>query len=326
MHLNSFIHDLVDNASFRKWVLSDFETDDEIWSTFIDAHENNESDINDAIRLVRELYSSQQELPVFQTEETWNKIQESTGTTLEKPLHTGGATVRMLIKRIAVAAVFITVISFAWLLIRSGNLEVVSGDGDMITHQLPDGSQVTLNRKSQITYNPDNWNEVREVRLSGEAYFEVKKGSDFIVKTPDGEVEVLGTSFNVYSRDSKMNVTCYTGKVAVRNSADDVILLPGQEVFKNELGNLEMISAAISDSESPWINNLIRFNNTSLDRVVEELNIYYGNICTIDPVVADLEFTGIIPSDNRAKAIENLTWALGLKYKISKEGQYHIYR
>jgi len=326
MHLNTFIHDLIDNTSFRKWVLSDFEVDDDIWSVFIDEHENNQVDINIAIRLVRELEVSKEDVPVFSSDETWSKIQKSIGISDNKPIYTGGTIWKMYFNKVAVAAAFIGFISFLWLMNQSGNLEISSRTDEMLAHQLPDGSRVILNRQSGITYHPEKWQTNREVQLEGEALFEVKKGSKFKVKTSEGEVEVLGTSFNVYSRERQLSVTCYTGKVAVRNASDDVVLLPGQEVFQDQMGNLAMLKKPVPDDKSPWINNLIRFNEAPLYKVIKDLNLYYGEIYTIDAEVANEKFTGILPSDSKLKALENLTWALGLKHKISKEGKYYIYR
>ena len=71
--------------------------------------------------------------------------------------------------------------------------------GEQKIIELPDGSQVTMNSKSLIEFNPDSWESNRILKLSGEAYFKVKKGSQFTVNTDNGNVIVLGTEFNVNS-------------------------------------------------------------------------------------------------------------------------------
>ena len=78
--------------------------------------------------------------------------------------------------------------------------------------ELPDGSTASLNANTTISYSED-WN--RELTLKGEAFFEVTEGEKFLVKTSIGDVEVLGTSFNVFVRDSVFEVACKTGKVGV---------------------------------------------------------------------------------------------------------------
>ena len=63
--------------------------------------------------------------------------------------------------------------------------------GEQKVIELPDGSLVTMNSKSTIEFNPDSWESSRILNLSGEAYFKVKKGSQFTVNTSNGDVVVL---------------------------------------------------------------------------------------------------------------------------------------
>ena len=72
--------------------------------------------------------------------------------------------------------------------------------GESIQFSLPDESSVWLNAKSEISHNKD-WENTRDIKLNGEAYFEVAKGKKFTVETPQGTVTVLGTKFNVKQRD-----------------------------------------------------------------------------------------------------------------------------
>lgn len=85
---------------------------------------------------------------------------------------------------------------------------------------LSDGSSVHLNSCSSLTYPVPFMGDVREVKLSGEAYFDVTKSDrPFIVKMEDIDVRVLGTSFNLsgYTTDQNVSVTLVSGKVAIRD-------------------------------------------------------------------------------------------------------------
>ena len=74
----------------------------------------------------------------------------------------------------------------------------ISSNGNFEIVELPDGSIAYINSNSSITYNKD-FNQ-RIVRQYGEVFYEVRKGdSPFIVSTELGEIEVLGTKFNVKS-------------------------------------------------------------------------------------------------------------------------------
>ena len=93
------------------------------------------------------------------------------------------------------------------------------------TIQLPDGSTISLNAESQIKYKKDFNTNYRSLTLSGEAYFDVQKGNTpFTINTNHGQVTVLGTSFNVRSRENGFEVGVNEGIVKVSNDAKSVIL------------------------------------------------------------------------------------------------------
>ena len=79
---------------------------------------------------------------------------------------------------------------------------IVAEKGVHVNHVFPDGSKVELNAASSITYQPYRWSTLREVQLTGEAFFSVKKGKPFIVVSENGTTEVLGTRFNINTRDT----------------------------------------------------------------------------------------------------------------------------
>ena len=80
---------------------------------------------------------------------------------------------------------------------------------------LPDASEVILNSGSKLSYSERKWDEERKLSLEGEAFFKVAKGEKFTVNTSLGSVSVLGTQFNVKSREGFFEVTCYAGLVRV---------------------------------------------------------------------------------------------------------------
>ncbi|MGB3800860.1 MAG: FecR family protein, partial [Lewinella sp.] len=122
------------------------------------------------------------------------------------------------------------------LLLVAGGLALFSGGEELTTTTtgfaeqksvaLPDGSIVRLNANSSLSYAPD-WDdrEDREVILRGEAYFEVlpnpTTGQKFLVTTPDLTVAVLGTVFNINSREEETSVFLEEGKIALQLKAGD---------------------------------------------------------------------------------------------------------
>jgi len=110
-------------------------------------------------------------------------------------------------------------------------LRSVTADNTRID-TLPDGSVVTLNRYSSIDYPQTFGSRTRDVQLNGEAFFSVRhiEGKPFVIKASGLLITVIGTSFNVDSRDGKTEVIVETGVVSVKKQASIVSLYPGEKV------------------------------------------------------------------------------------------------
>jgi len=120
---------------------------------------------------------------------------------------------------------------------------------------LPDGTEVTINAGSKLAWNDKKFTKKRQLTLNGEAYFNVKKGDEFIIKTKLGTVEILGTKLNVFSRDNSFWVSCISGKVRVSANNEQQIILPGEMV---ELASNGLIKSSKNNVEQT-INHLFLF-------------------------------------------------------------------
>lgn len=124
--------------------------------------------------------------------------------------------------------------------LKPAALQTISTLADTRTIKLPDGTEVTLNHFSSLTYPEKFKGEHREVNLKGEAYFEVTKNRkhSFIVQTESVNVEVLGTHFNVesYPDDPEVKTTLLEGSVAVSNKSNSVriVLKPNESAIYNK--------------------------------------------------------------------------------------------
>lgn len=101
---------------------------------------------------------------------------------------------------------------------------------------LPDSSQVELKTHSEIKYSYGWISGSRKVELKGEAFFDVKEGKTFRVKFPGGQLQVLGTQFNIqaYSPESG-RVDCYDGAVKLSVQKKNFVLEKGKSlVFEEE--------------------------------------------------------------------------------------------
>ncbi|GHC49662.1 FecR family protein [Ulvibacter litoralis] len=221
--------------------------------------------------------------------------------------------VRNLLKIAAVLAIFVV----GYLYVDSLDTTIHSQIAKKETFTLPDSSEVALNANSTITYNKNNWNSQRTLNLQGEAYFKVTKGNTFSVKTPLGTVTVLGTQFNVFSRDKQFNITCYEGLVSVAYN-DTLIKLPAGSQLSIENNTLIKHANAFAPFPS-WTANESSFENADLAAVLEELERQYPIQLTATFSNANRRFTGSFTHTDLTLALKSICDPLQLAFTIEDE-------
>ena len=141
---------------------------------------------------------------------------------------------------------------------------------------LPDGTKIYLNAGTSLRY-PDHFaGGIREIFLSGEAYLEVARDttSPFIVRTPDVDVRVLGTVFNVnaYPDGEYVRTTLVEGKVEVNGRK----IVPGEQVrCEVNTGNLTVKTVDVNRFIA-WKEGYFVFRNERLEDVMKTLARWYG--------------------------------------------------
>lgn len=143
---------------------------------------------------------------------------------------------------------------------------------------LPDGSVVWLNANSRIAYAKPFGGKLRAVRLQGEAFFEVATDSlrPFIVKTDLVETKVLGTTFNVKAAAELVEVALVTGKVQVRYSEQDsLVLQPGQQFAYNQQTQQGTTQVFIGDVPYAWKDGILYFYKDNVQEVTNLLQEWY---------------------------------------------------
>lgn len=188
------------------------------------------------------------------------------------------------------------------------------GSTESIT--LNDNSKVTLNAKSELSYpNFFLWN--RSLKLEGEAFFEVQKGSKFTVETSLGKITVLGTKFNATSFDDFFEVVCYEGKVKVENKDKTTILTQGEtvRVYQNSYSNHPQKNA----QKPEWILGESSFKNVPIRYVLDKFEMQFNIKVDYPKTIENIKFTGSFSNKNMDTAIKTICIPLHLKYVINKQ-------
>ncbi|MGC6431261.1 MAG: FecR family protein [Jejuia sp.] len=180
------------------------------------------------------------------------------------------------------------------------------------TEILPDASTVSLNAKSLLAYNKNDWKTQRDVELQGEAFFKVAKGSSFNVKTASGTVTVYGTQFNVKQRDNYFEVVCYEGLVGVTYNDKETKLKPGDSFV---VIDGKLIAKEKEYRSSPlWLDNESEFKSVPFKQVVAEFERQYDVEITLVNVDSTQLFTGSFTHENLDVALKSIALPLHVTY------------
>lgn len=209
----------------------------------------------------------------------------------------------------AAAAVVVGVVLFS----LPSNVQTVAqatGNGQMKEVVLPDGSTAWMNGSSTLEY-ASTWEGDRQVKMSGEVFFSVKKGSSFVVITDQGNVEVLGTSFDVVARNNAFRVECETGKVKVSLGNAQEILLPGDAVVKSAN---TLVKEKHTPNQPDWRVGKLVFEEATMAHVWQTIEWQF-NINVKAPSANQRVFSGTLSAVDLNQALEQVCLAMNLSYE-----------
>jgi ferric-dicitrate binding protein FerR (iron transport regulator) len=209
----------------------------------------------------------------------WNKVFSRT---------TSNSRVILIRTFLSAAAVVILGLGI-WFLYRLMNpplqqVELATTDR-VIADTLPDGSAITLNKNSSITYSASTRSPYREVKLHGEAVFNVTRDEDqpFLISAGQAFVKVLGTRFHVSARPGATMVVSVTeGTVqffTVKSSSGDtisILLGPGDRAVLEPGSERPEMGKKGNPEELYWFDRSFEFNDTSLEDVFKLLRDHFG--------------------------------------------------
>lgn len=195
--------------------------------------------------------------------------------------------------------------------------QVIAARGQHLEFTLPDGSGVTVNADSKIVFSEARFAQKRTLKLEGEAFFSVRKGTPFVVKTPMGTVEVLGTSLNVYSRGNDFSVSCLTGKVQVTVDQQSLIVEPGERA---ELvsGSLQKTSNISTNHMAGWRSGEYHFEKVPLISIFDEIERQFNVDISSEGIGARL-YSGPLSNKDLNEALEMLSLTMDLEYEIKEQ-------
>jgi ferric-dicitrate binding protein FerR (iron transport regulator) len=212
-------------------------------------------------------------------------------------------------------------------------VEKINPPGQKSKIFLSDGSVVWLNAKSSISYFKHFTDSTRIITLKGEAFFDVAKDSlnPFIVRTNGITVEVLGTQFNVNSRNPEEEVTValVEGVVKVftdnRNDGSDAkIIMPGEGiVISSQHDRFDSFTFDISGSNNPyssWKDGFLVFNGESYNEFITKIKLWYDiEVQTNGIPPVDWDIRGNFPNESLDNIMKAISYNKEFTYKIDRK-------
>jgi ferric-dicitrate binding protein FerR (iron transport regulator) len=192
--------------------------------------------------------------------------------------------------------------------------------------QLPDGTKVWLNSESKLSYPSSFTRHERNIKLEGEAYFEVAKDKrhPFYVDLEKIGIEVTGTTFNVinYKEERQTEVILTSGKVKLLEQKENkrigiTEMEPGQKAVYG--GSADKISLQRIDTEKyvSWIYGRLIFRDDPMTEVIRRLNRWFNvDIEIADPGIAQYIYTATFQEETIEQILNLLKRTSPIQYTI----------
>lgn len=188
---------------------------------------------------------------------------------------------------------------------------------------LPDGSKVWLNASSSLHYPIVFTGSMREVELTGEAYFEIAKNKEkpFRVNVSGMKVEVLGTHFNInaYKDEDAVRTSLLEGKIKVVKDEFADVLQPGQQaILAATYKKFKKINVDMDDVVA-WKNGLFQFNGDDITSIMRQINRWYDVEVAYSAKIPVRRFEGKISRGAPLSDVLKILELSGVKFKVEEK-------
>jgi ferric-dicitrate binding protein FerR (iron transport regulator) len=311
---------------FQSWVFNPTGNADAYWQSWLQENPHKRSDVEEARSMLLRLNFARYELPPEDVSTLWNQIRNNAAPPNRVPLFLSA---KLLAWSGSVAAMLMIGLSYIFWISTESMIEHRTAFGETKTIVLPDSSTVILNSNSLLRLNAA-WESTspREVWLDGEAFFSVihkKNNQPFKVKTGEEvDIEVLGTTFNVYHR-GETKIVLNSGRIRLSlptvQSDEKILMNPGELVEYNEK---KYVKRKVDPKVyTAWTQHNLVLNRTSLREMIHMIKDNYGIDVEADERLLDQTISGSMPVTTAEKLLEQMAKAFQLKV-VKEEDRIYL--
>lgn len=151
---------------------------------------------------------------------------------------------------------------------------------------MEDGTVITLNKNSRLSYSDKYGKSSRDVKLEGEAYFEVAKdsGKPFQVEMNGASITVLGTHFNIKAdaESDDITATLVEGSIRFEGAKQNIVMTPNQQLTFSRSTNKVDVKHVDTDPFTSWKDGLLKYKSIPFIELIKELQSTYKVEIQID--------------------------------------------
>lgn len=349
------IADFVMDEDFIRWVNARNGADDNFWENWLKRNPHKHLIVAEARRILESIGCEQAVVPAAVIDQEIDKLLQAINLPAELPAEPVPVRRIAPVWKYAAAAVVICAVlgvatlifthekkppeKFAYAAVTSSRqlIESINTSTNTITVPLPDGSTVKLASNSRISYesNFDSL-QTRDVYLSGQAFFNVKKNPHHPFRVFANEIvaKVLGTSFTIraFEKDTIIQVTVSTGKVSVYsqgqvtvkesaapNKLGGIIVTPNQQLVYEKL-HQEFQKVLLDNPvmiNTVSVNKTMAYEDVPIDKVFEDLGRDYGiNIVYDSELLKKCTVTADLSNESFYHKLDLICRAMGARYEV----------
>lgn len=231
---------------------------------------------------------------------------------------------------VAAAVTIVGVLLLSQLVLKMNNTEVFTyvSSNSVSDLVLPDGTEVTLNKDSRLSYSAAFGRNNRIVSLDGEAYFDVvhNEKKKFVVNAGSAKITVLGTVFSVKNKkdDNILKTSLIEGSVKFETSDQAIVLSPNKQILYNTRDNEITVEKFDPEIEVAWKDNLIRYKSVSFFEFLSLLEDHYDvQIIVPSEELKISKLTGAIDANQSITQVLDMM-KKNINYEWRKEGDDYV--
>ena len=327
--------ELLFDPQFVRWARGEVTERPARWEEWKICHPDKNNEFDEAVSIARGLSFSSPSISDQEIDYLWHKTlirKKQAGKPVRK------ITVITVLMRVA-AALFLPLMIYTGMIYSNKQqletsysqlaenqaeqtISVVAPIGTRTVVNLPDGSTVWLNSGSRLVYPALFSRDEREVRLEGEAYFDIRKDEKpFIVENFGPTVKVYGTRFNVnaYADEKQITVALEEGRISLDINGDERFLLPGQVSFFYRGENQLKVENQNIEQFVCWREGKLIFRNTTLDAITRVLQRqYHVDFKFEKSALADYKYNATFQNESLEQILQLLELSAPLKFQYTR--------